>query len=249
MLDSKTQPQLPQPTPMYPIDPESGHTLYHPTPEHVFVRFGEQIIKSKVRGWTRSFSLSQWKPYFEVNNSYVKNKIKVLLFPCGRRNWRRVAISPCDDINAPDLYLPMVGLATYVLLAAMIMELHLHAFTPTKLGEIACASVESLVAEVVILRCGLYLLGIPPPPLLEAFAIVGYKYIGADVVLVLVLILPPSACYTSVFVAIRVMNSYVFVVRTMIQNNHALATSESNVRTKFLVFIGVLQILIVWIWG
>ncbi|CAF1864190.1 unnamed protein product, partial [Brassica oleracea] len=65
--------------------------------------------------------------YFQVNDQYVRNKLKVVLFPfLHRRHWTRISEPvggrlsykpPIYDINAPDLYIPFMAFGTYVVLA------------------------------------------------------------------------------------------------------------------------------------
>ena len=62
------------------------------------------------------------KHHFNVSNSYVMNKLRLLLFPWRHKPWsRRVRRSengqaewqaPRDDLNAPDLYIPRACVLT-----------------------------------------------------------------------------------------------------------------------------------------
>ncbi|KAE8076537.1 hypothetical protein FH972_015180 [Carpinus fangiana] len=74
---------------------------------------------------SRYFSDPQY--YFQVNDPYVRNKFKVVLFPfLHRGHWTRITEPvggrlsykpPIYDINAPDLYIPFMAFGTYVVLA------------------------------------------------------------------------------------------------------------------------------------
>jgi len=67
--------------------------------------------------------------YFTVNSRYVLNKLKLLIFPFALKgHWSRsheqVAGGakfkpPVNDINAPDLYIPMLAFCTYCLVCSM----------------------------------------------------------------------------------------------------------------------------------
>jgi hypothetical protein len=56
------------------------------------------------------------KHHFNVSNSYVINKLRIVLFPWRHPTWTRqllrdeqgtaVWVPPRDDINSPDLYIP-----------------------------------------------------------------------------------------------------------------------------------------------
>jgi hypothetical protein len=67
-------------------------------------------------------NVSKWKHYFNVSNSYVVNKLLIVLFPWRHRPWtRRQAVGPNgqdsmylpprEDINSPDMYIPGKWLA------------------------------------------------------------------------------------------------------------------------------------------
>jgi hypothetical protein len=58
------------------------------------------------------------KHHFNVSNSYVINKLKIVIFPWRHPTWTRQLlrdeqgspawVPPRDDINSPDLYIPGV---------------------------------------------------------------------------------------------------------------------------------------------
>ncbi|KAL0239015.1 hypothetical protein PCE1_004706 [Barthelona sp. PCE] len=67
--------------------------------------------------------------YFDINTSYVKNKLKLLCLPFFHRNWNRRLVQgegtaqkapPRADLNAPDLYIPLMSLLTAVLFLSYI---------------------------------------------------------------------------------------------------------------------------------
>ena len=65
-----------------------------------FLKFGTLIIPS-----------NHIKLYFNVSNSYVIRKLRLVLFPWLHRQSRRLRaqgewLPPRDDINSPDLYIP-----------------------------------------------------------------------------------------------------------------------------------------------
>lgn len=73
-----------------------------------------RLTDEQVNRW---FSLSSVKHYFNVSNSYVVNKLFLVLFPWRHKPWsRKQAIGPSgqegwylpprDDINSPDMYIP-----------------------------------------------------------------------------------------------------------------------------------------------
>ncbi|WZZ40624.1 hypothetical protein YC2023_036883 [Brassica napus] len=97
--------------------------------------YGERILGSSSErvqsNITRYFSDPQY--YFKVNDQYVRNKLKVVLFPfLHRGHWARISEPvggrlsykpPIYDINAPDLYIPFMAFGTYVVLLVFHWDL------------------------------------------------------------------------------------------------------------------------------
>ncbi|XP_013608372.1 PREDICTED: uncharacterized protein LOC106315164 [Brassica oleracea var. oleracea] len=98
--------------------------------------YGERILGSSSEyvqsNITRYFSDPRY--YFQVNDQYVRNKLKVVMFPfLHRRHWTRISEPvggrlsykpPIYDINAPDLYIPFMAFGTYVVLAGLSLGLN-----------------------------------------------------------------------------------------------------------------------------
>ena len=84
----------------------------------------------------------------------------------GRGWWLRLArkaivSAPPDraqaDVNAPDLYLPLMAFITYILMAGFVAGAS-GAFTPELLGVTASSGVVTVVLEVLALKLVFYLL-------------------------------------------------------------------------------------------
>ncbi|KAL7200872.1 hypothetical protein ACSBR1_032738 [Camellia fascicularis] len=107
--------------------------------------YGERILGSSSEyvqsNISRYFSDPQY--YFQVNDQYVRNKLKVVLFPfLHRGHWTRITEPvggrlsykpPIYDINAPDLYIPLMAFGTYVVLAGLSLGLQ-GKFSPEALN-------------------------------------------------------------------------------------------------------------------
>jgi hypothetical protein len=73
----------------------------------------------------RFVSVSALKHYFNVSNSYVVTKLRIILFPWWHRPWSRqqrhnpdpsggasassLYLPPREDINSPDMYIPTMA--------------------------------------------------------------------------------------------------------------------------------------------
>lgn len=140
----------------------------------------------------RYVSVSALKHYFQVSNSYVINKLFLVLFPWRHKPWTRKQTSgpngqegwylaPRDDINSPDMYIPVMAVVTYVLLSTMIAGIR-GQFQPDLLGNTAITASIIIFLEILVLKLGCYLLGITNnSQLLELIAYSGYKFVGAIV--------------------------------------------------------------------
>nr|GEY65939.1 protein YIF1B-like [Tanacetum cinerariifolium] len=108
---------------------------------------------------SRYFSDPQY--YFQVNDRYVRNKLKVVLFPfLHRGHWTRftepvggrLSYKPLIyDINAPDLYIPLMAFGTYVVLAGFSLGLQ-GKFTPEGLNWLFMKGIVGWFLQVLLLK-------------------------------------------------------------------------------------------------
>jgi hypothetical protein len=149
----------------------------------------------------RFVSVSALKHYFNVSNSYVITKLRIILFPWRHRPWLRqqrhnpdpaggasassLYLPPREDINSPDMYIPTMALVTYILLSTLIAGLR-GAFNPELLGYTATVAICVTLLEILIIRTGTFLLAITSSSqLLDLVAYSGYKFVHVIVSLLL----------------------------------------------------------------
>lgn len=95
--------------------------------------------------------------------------------PSGQEGWY---LPPRDDINSPDMYIPVMAVVTYILLSTLIAGLR-GQFQPELLGYTASTALVIVVAEILGLKLGCYLLGISnDSQLYDLIAYSGYKFVG-----------------------------------------------------------------------
>lgn len=140
----------------------------------------------------RFVSVSALKHYFNVTNSYVVNKLFLVLFPWRHKPWSRKQtvspggqegwyLPPRDDINSPDMYIPVMSLVTYIFLQTLIAGLR-GQFQPELFGYIATTALVVVIVEILGLKLGCYLLSISnESQLLDLVAYSGYKFVGVIV--------------------------------------------------------------------
>ncbi|MCL7048393.1 hypothetical protein MKW94_005145 [Papaver nudicaule] len=149
--------------------------------------YGEKILGSSSEyvqsNTSRYFSESQY--YFKVNDQYVRNKLKVILFPFFRGHWTRKSEPvggrlpykpPIHDIHAPDLYIPLMGFFTYVLLASLSLGL-VGKFSPEALSSQFTRGLRGWLLQFLLLKVS-YSLGSVEVPLLDIVAYSGYGFMG-----------------------------------------------------------------------
>ncbi|KAI0125193.1 YIF1-domain-containing protein [Xylariales sp. AK1849] len=153
-------------------------------------KHGQEYLEQKASRW--GFNFSALKHYFNVTNSYVVNKLFLVLFPWRHKPWSRKQtvgpngqegwyLPPRDDINSPDMYIPVMALVTYVLLSTLLAGLR-GQFQPDLIGSTAFLAGLVVLFEIAFLRLGCYFLSISnQSQLLELVAYSGYKFVGVIV--------------------------------------------------------------------
>lgn len=133
----------------------------------------------------------EFKYYFKVSNTYVMKKLMLILFPFKNKNWTRTfrredssgsasddAVNyafPLEDTNAPDFYIPLMGIVTYIILTAMLAGLR-GKFSPALLGNQWTMTIAYLLLDLAVLKGGIYVLGISSN-LYDLVAYMGYKFV------------------------------------------------------------------------
>ncbi|KAF8634687.1 hypothetical protein AX17_004124 [Amanita inopinata Kibby_2008] len=170
------------------------------------------------------FPSTHIKHHFNVSNSYVMRKIQLILFPWTHKPWsRRVRRSdagqtewqpPRDDINGPDLYIPLMALVTYILLSALHSGLN-DRFHPKVLGESASRALGVLVIDFFFVKLGCYFLNVQgSSQVVDLVAYGGYKFVGVILTLTAGFLKLPSALWSLVFIYAFLANAF-FLLRSL----------------------------------
>ncbi|KAJ7349464.1 protein transporter yif1 [Mycena albidolilacea] len=159
-------------------------------------QFGMQLGSSAVaagqdyvqRTWGGVLPNMRVKPHFNVNNSYVIRKLRIVLFPWIHKQWGRKSHRtdagvteyqpPRDDVNSPDLYIPLMSMVTYILLCALHSGVHAR-FHPRVLGESASRAFMVVMVDFVFVQLCCYFLNVSGPS--QSFDVVaygGYKFVA-----------------------------------------------------------------------
>jgi len=221
------------------------------------------------------------KYYFLVSNKYVLSKLSLLLFPFQQKRWTRrkldasssasshhppmashqiipndiLYLPPNEDINAPDLYIPVMAFVSYVLLVGLISGTA-GKFTPDVMASTATLGLFILALEVLVVRFGLFLVKSKSISWFDIIAYHGYKFVGLIVVLLSCSLVHskmyyPVLLFTASMFGVFLMKSYRGIVLTKSHSESESVGShfndEQTKKNVFLLSILCLQYCISWI--
>ncbi|KAJ5919055.1 hypothetical protein N7466_009998 [Penicillium verhagenii] len=273
-----------------PGGPGFGQFMTDPTAQMGFqvgksaMMAGQEYMESN---FNRYVSIPALKHYFNVSNSYVLNKLVLVLFPWRHKPWSRqqarmpasagpdgqitqqqyssMFLPPRDDLNSPDMYIPVMALVTYILLSVLLAGFRGN-FHPELLGSITTTAIGVMLFEIVCLKLAMYILSINnESQLLDLVAYSGYKFVGIIATLVASEILTPGRgtggwvgwtvfAYTFSANAFFLLRSLKYVLlpdsaeSTMQTGMHTVARGQRTRRTQFLfVYSYIIQFVFMWV--
>ncbi|KAI8146073.1 YIF1-domain-containing protein [Fennellomyces sp. T-0311] len=177
------------------------------------------------RNFNRWVDMPALRHYFNVNNLYVVSKLKLILFPWRHSPWsrsiRRTETGqmegfkpPREDINSPDLYIPVMAMVTYILLCGLAAGQQ-GSFHPDKLYVAGWSSLAIVFVELMVTRLGCYFMNIPfEASMLDLIAYSGYKYVCVIVTDVVKLLGVSKWISSAVFIYTALSVSF-FLLRSM----------------------------------
>jgi len=201
--DTSTQQQYPQST-MYQSQNEYSNNVYNnPIQNNVpafpvqnllqdpmtnlamqygqtFADQGKDYVHQHIEKYV---STSKLKYYFAVDTNYVAKKLSLILFPYLHKDWsvqyhQDEPVAPRDDVNARDLYIPVMSFVTYVLLCGVCLGIQ-EKFTPESLGIITSSALAWLFIEIILLILSIYILNVNTDlNYTDLLSCCGYKYVG-----------------------------------------------------------------------
>ncbi|GAA96248.1 uncharacterized protein L969DRAFT_84100 [Mixia osmundae IAM 14324] len=248
----------------------------------VTAQMGMQFGKSAVmagqdymeRNVTRYIPVAHLHHSFNVSNLYVLHKIRLVLFPWRHKPWSRLVKRseasgqaegyrpPREDVNSPDLYVPVMALVTYILLSGVVAGSESR-FHPELLGVTASKSLGIVFLEFLVIKLGCYLLNIGGEgTVVDLLAYSGYKFVGIIITLLAGLVKLRGWMYWSIFIYVFSANAF-FLLRSLryvvlpdpsLAATFGGATTTSTVghaqrsrRIQFLFGIAVSQIATMWL--
>ncbi|KAG6909376.1 hypothetical protein DXG01_000817 [Tephrocybe rancida] len=188
------------------------------------------------------FPSTPLKHHFNVSNAYVLGKLGLVLFPWLQKpaTWRRVReplaheqdpakgqaqgqteyayAPPRMDRAAPDLYIPLMALVTYILLCALHAGLK-GSFHTKVLGEALSRGLAVLLLDVAFVRLGAYFLNVGTvedgrAAMADLVAYAGYKFVGVIFALVPSFLVSTPLLNTLLFIYAFLANAF-FLLRSL----------------------------------
>lgn len=141
---------------------------------------GKEYVHKNIEKYV---STSRLKYYFAVDTKYVGKKLGLLFFPYTHSDWsirynQDDPVAPRYEINAPDLYIPVMAFVTYVLVAGIVMGTQ-NRFTPEQLGIQASTAMVWLIIELLATMLSLYIMNLNTElKYTDILAYCGYKFVG-----------------------------------------------------------------------
>ncbi|TFK66346.1 YIF1-domain-containing protein [Pluteus cervinus] len=201
------------------------------------VAAGQDYVQRNFGGWLPG--TNAFKHHFNVSNSYVMWKMSIVLFPWIHKPWsRRIRRheqgqtewqTPREDVNSPDLYIPVMAMLTYVLLASSLSTLR----DPKVLGECASRAFGVVLLDFLFVKLGCYILNVQAS-IVDLVAYGGYKFVGVILTLVTSL-LPglPNVTWKVVFVYAFLANAFFLLrsLRSVVLPDPSISTNPTSTST------------------
>jgi hypothetical protein len=150
---------------------------------HSLAGQGKEYVNQNIQKYVAS---SKLKYYFAVDTAYVGKKLGLLFFPYTHADWsihynQDEPVAPRYEINAPDLYIPVMAYVTYILVAGMVLGIQ-GRFSPEHLGGQASSALVWLIIEMIAFSLSLYIMNLNTVlRYLDIIAYCGYKFVGMTI--------------------------------------------------------------------
>lgn len=154
---------------------------------------------------------------------------------------------PHSDMNAPDLYVPVMSLITYCLLSAFLYGTA-GQFNPEVIVDVISKCFITQVLEVLVIRGCLYTM-MAPIPFLDLFSYTGYKYLGLTVSMLCGIIFKRLQWGRSSFYGAFLWTASAvawFMLKTMANNIPSQTSSTGPKRDVAVLAFAVSQIATMW---
>lgn len=233
-----------------------GQYMNDPVVANMAMQYGSSLATSGKayveQNLDRYIPVSRVKFYFAVTTDYVMHKILLLLLPFMNKEWGAYNSGtgePTRHLNSPDLYIPLMGFATYVVVVAIALGSQ-GKFTPEMLGMTATTAFVWLMIEIGIVQLAMYLISVTTDiKIFDLAAFSGYKFVHMIVCVISSMLLGSLGYYIS-FIYASSANVYFLIctLRYIILPDSAedRIARGSKRRNNLLLLIAFIQPLIIF---
>lgn len=167
------------------------------------MQYTQRLLSDSERNVSRWLPIAELKKRFRVSHKYVLGKLQMIALPYTKnferrqydfddnfRSDRSGAVEffpPVDDVCAPDLYIPLMAVVTYITLYAFVIGLRgdVASLDPQDLAATATFTVVSLAVEVVFIKMWRYVVGLVTISMLDLLGVVGYAFVPISLTVLL----------------------------------------------------------------
>lgn len=248
--------------------PNADQYVFDPVMANVAMQYGSKLVGSGKdivdKKISQYVALNSLKYYFSVDTQYVLKKLSLLFFPFMNKEWSMKYVNneplpPRQQVNAPDLYIPLMTYVTYVLAVGVLLGIK-DKFSPEVLGVISSQALAWVVLELLIHSVTLYVSNIDTRlKLMDLLAFIGYKFFAVIFCIFLGFLFGKTGFYVGWlyssaamgFFMMRAMKSHVLYFQEDFQENVDFNSSVhyktgTKRRLYFLFFCGIAQPILIW---
>ncbi|CAD6186542.1 unnamed protein product [Caenorhabditis auriculariae] len=218
-------------------------------------QFGGQFAEQQKEKLSKYLGTFNLKYFFAVDNSYVGKKLFIMFFPFFHRDWSLKYYGSTepypakDDVNAPDLYIPLMSFLTYILVSGFVLGTQ-GRFSPEVLGILTTNALIWIILENIVIFFSKYVMNISQTlSVWHSVAYSTYKFAGMIFCLLMFIgggkmFYYGSLVYTSFMLVVFLLRS---VSQIILQGPSFPGDQEAKKRKLMLVlFVVVSQPLIMW---
>lgn len=258
--------QAPSPMPgNFPFAPNPEQLFNNPMVADVAMHYGTKLMDSGKeivdKELNKYVQVPLLKHYFAVDTRYVAQKLKMILFPFSHNDWTRKfsaegAVHPRDDVNSPDLYIPLMGYVTYLLVAGLALGTQ-DRFKPDILAICATQALAWIIIEIIVQLATIYIFNVQTSlNSFELLAFAGYKFVGIILCIVLSIIFNRKGYYVGLFyfsvaIVFFLIRALKYQVMCSYEPNTGYSAGSSSIYSSkrkmyILLSIAVTQPLFMW---
>lgn len=243
-----------------PNDPY-GQPNFSQFPQQFSAAFNNPLVQSYAEGYKKQIyeqyvanSAQTLKYYFAVDTNYVVKKIALILFPFLHSDWSSQPGANGEpapakyNINAPDLYIPLMSFLTYILVAGFVFGTQSR-FEPEKLGLLTTNALFYLILENLAIFVTKFVLQITQSlNFWHSLSYSSYKYVA--MVFCLLCYLAGGSSLYYIALAYSILATVFFLLRSMKIYILDMANSGGDQKKRkiyLLLSITIVQALVIWL--